>query len=180
MVVCCPAVTDEGFFYLPHDKPASAPLPCLPAGWSKAVSKGTGATYFLHTGGASQFEMPSEPAEELDITELSESKLTKRIALVGSLDGACAPDAVAGMVGYYGLAGVEPKLVNFYKSSESAPAPEPVTTPAQAGPKLPEGWKMGKTNDGMDPLFINTGARHCLAKRIELYGRALFSGGVGQ
>jgi hypothetical protein len=51
---------------------------------------------------------------------------------------------------------------------------------AQAGPKLPEGWKMGKTNDGMDPLFINTGAIRCSAKRIELYGRALFSGGVGQ
>jgi hypothetical protein len=73
MVVCCPAVTDEGFFYLPHDKPASAPLPCLPAGWSKAVSKGTGATYFLHTGGASQFEMPSEPAEEPASESVAES-----------------------------------------------------------------------------------------------------------
>ena len=78
MVVCCPAVTDEGFFYLPHDKPASAPLPCLPAGWSKAVSKGTGATYFLHTDGASQFDMPSEPAEEAESTELLESKLANR------------------------------------------------------------------------------------------------------
>ena len=127
MAVCCRAVTEEGFFYLPHDKPASAPLPCLPAGWSKAVSKGTGATYFLHTDGASQFEMPSEPAEGLNITEL-------------------------------------------------------VTTPAQAGPKLPEGWKIGKTNDGIDPLFINTGAMRCPAKRIQMsrYGRALFGGGVGQ
>jgi hypothetical protein len=61
-------VTGERFYYLPHDKPASAPFPHLPAGWSKLVSKGTGATYFLHTDGASQFEMPSEPAEEADMT----------------------------------------------------------------------------------------------------------------
>jgi hypothetical protein len=47
-------------------------------------------------------------------------------SLVRSLDGACARDAVAGMVGYYGLAAVEPKLVDFYISSEPAPAPEPV------------------------------------------------------
>ena len=71
-------MTGERFYYLPHDKPASAPLPRLPAGWSKLVSKGTGATYFLHTDGASQFEMPSEPAEDVDITELLESNLPKK------------------------------------------------------------------------------------------------------
>jgi Tfp pilus assembly protein PilW len=77
--------------------------------------------------------------------------------------------------------------VGFNGSGEGSGVPagspgtlEELSALAQAGPKLPEGWKMGKTNDGMDPLFINTGARHCLAKRVELYGRALFSGGVGQ
>jgi hypothetical protein len=50
-------VTGQRFFELPHLLPAAAPLP-LPPGWGTALSGSTGATYFVHADGRSQFELP--------------------------------------------------------------------------------------------------------------------------
>jgi hypothetical protein len=55
-------------------------------------------------------------------------------------------------------------------AAPSKPGVRPAAkTSAQAGAKLPEGWTMVKTDDGLstDCLFLNTGVR-CLAKPIEL------------
>jgi hypothetical protein len=41
------AVTNEKFFHMPHQQPASMPVPALPAGWSKTLSNSTGATYYV-------------------------------------------------------------------------------------------------------------------------------------
>ena len=40
-------MTNEKFFHMPHQQPASVPLPALPVGWSKTLSNGTGATYYV-------------------------------------------------------------------------------------------------------------------------------------
>ena len=166
-------MTGERFYYLPHDKPASAPLPRLPAGWSKLVSKGTGATYFLHTDGASQFEMPSEPAEDVDITELLESNLPKKTgpsAITGVAESIVAPlveEALAVARRDFPVGAAE-EAEDFSTQAQSSsdgennepPAPETTTLPSF---QLPEGWTMGKADVGLSTdcllVFINTGAR---------------------
>ena len=40
-------VTDQKFFELPHQRPASAPM-ALALGWSTTLSNSTGTTYFIH------------------------------------------------------------------------------------------------------------------------------------
>ena len=110
--------------------------------------------------GTSQYDWPAGPPATPNKPETTAATTAIAVSAAAKLKN----------VGFAACCAAQsPRVRPAAKTSQSPGVRPAAKTSAQAGPKLPEGWTMGKTDDGLstDCLFINTGAR-CLAKPIEL------------